>query len=344
MNTDSPAIAPLTDPFDIMLVGWSFLRSRLLIAAIELELFDTLESGPADQEKLQADLGLHPRGTRDFLDALTSLGLLERTADGYRNTPAASRYLVSTNPAYVGTFVRMTTAFMGRSSDDFAQTLRNGQAHGQDEKGEVPFAAIFRNPETLRGFLNGMDSLSGAVAPGVAEALDWSVHSSFADLGGARGNLASLLAQAHPHLSGVVLDRPTTEPFFNDLMADRGTSDRVRYQPGDFFVDDLPAVDVMVFGNVLHDFGPTQRAELIAKAARTIPAGGAVVVYDPMLDEERSNQGNLLLSLSLLLQSPNGGEYPPSETRQAMEAAGLTVETLRPLPASTTLVVGRKAS
>jgi hypothetical protein len=68
-----------------------------------------------------------------------------------------------------------------------------------------------------------------------------------------------------------------------------------------------------------------------------------VVVYDPMLDENREREGNLLLSLSLILQSPGGGEYPPSECVRHMRQAGLAVDEVRGLPAATTLVVGRKA-
>lgn len=39
---DGTGLAPLDDPFDVMYVGWSFLRSRLLVTALELGVFTTL--------------------------------------------------------------------------------------------------------------------------------------------------------------------------------------------------------------------------------------------------------------------------------------------------------------
>jgi hypothetical protein len=189
-----------------------------------------------------------------------------------------------------------------------------------------------------------MDSVNGVIGPALAEAIDWSCYGSFADLGGARGNLAAALVTAHPHLSGVVFDQPPVEPFFDDHMANLGTTAKVSFQGGDFFNDALPSMDVLIFGNVLHDWSVDQRRALIKRAYDALPAQGSLVVYDPMLDEDRTAADNLLLSLSMILTSPGGNEYPPSECQSWMEEAGFSVEAARKLPARVTAVVGRKLS
>jgi hypothetical protein len=46
--------------------------------------------GVASEKDLRDRVGLHPRGARDFLDALVALRMLERGPEGYANTPAGA--------------------------------------------------------------------------------------------------------------------------------------------------------------------------------------------------------------------------------------------------------------
>ena len=49
------------------------------------------------------------------------------------------------------------------------------------------------------------------------------------------------LALRHPHLTGGGFDLPAVGPIFNDYVAAHGLADRLRFYPGDFFADPLPA-------------------------------------------------------------------------------------------------------
>ena len=331
----------LTDPFDVMLIGWSFVRSKLLMSALEMNLFGELQKEPGTAAELMTRLGLHERGTRDFLDALAALGLIERSADVYRNSPAAAQHLVPGQLGYVGGFLGMTTGFMGSGWDSLTAMLRTGKAHGQ-EAGEVPFARVFRDPTLLRQFLSAMDALNGAIGQELVGRFAWPGYASFADIGGARGNLAAQLLQAHPHLRGSVFDRPAMRPFADELAAAHGVAGRLTFYGGDFFTDELPPADILIFGNVLHDVPVGARCDLIQRAHDAASPGGAVIVYDPMIDDDRLAVDNLLLSLTMMLQSPAGNEYTPDECRDWMRAAGLEDAGRIPLPAHATAVIGRK--
>jgi 8-O-methyltransferase len=338
-----PTAEPLADAFDLLLLGWSFLRGHLLMSAVDLGLFEALAKEPGTAEQIAGRLDLHERGTRDFLDALAALGVLRREGGVYHNSPVAEHHLIAGRQGFIGGFIAMTTQFMGGAGwEGLTGMLRTGLPRGHDEKGGVPFNEVFRDPERLRLFLSAMDSLNGAIGPELARRYDWSRHGSFVDVGGARGNLAGTLLLAHPHLTGGVFDRPVMEPFLRELARDRGVAGRLAFHGGDFDVDDLPAADVLIFGNVLHDLPVGSRRALIAQAARRVPPGGAVVVYDPMLDDERRIVDNLLLSLAMRVQSPAGNEYRPAECRAWMREAGLEVEEVFPLPAHATAVVGRR--
>jgi hypothetical protein len=333
-----------TDPFDIMLTGWSFVRTKVLFAAIELAVFTTLDEGPMTAGQLRERIGLHPRTAQDFLDTLVAMGVLRRSGDQYANAPAAGQYLVQDKPDYAGGFLVMLTGFMGPGWDSLVDTLRTGKAYGQTDDGSVPFGNVFENPIALGFFLSGMDSVNGVIGPALAKAYDWSRHTSFADLGGARGNLAAALVTAHPHLRGVVFDQPAVEPFFDGHMASLGTAGRVSFTGGDFFADPLPDVEAMTIGNVLHDWPLARRRALVERAHQALPPQGTLIVYDPMLDEQRTNLDTLVLSLSMMLTSPGGNESPPSEYRGWLEDAGFKVEETIPLPARATAMVARKTA
>ena len=115
-------------PDAIMQLGLAFWGSKALLSAVELDLFTTLARGPLTGEMLTAKLGLQPRGTTDWLDALVSLGMLKRAGDQYANTPATDLYLDRAKPTYLGGMLEMANArlypFWVRSPKDCAPAAR----------------------------------------------------------------------------------------------------------------------------------------------------------------------------------------------------------------------------
>ena len=60
------------DPSHIMQTATGFWASKVLLTAVELDLFTTLAEGPMTAAELGERLGLHPRGTFDFYQKLGS--------------------------------------------------------------------------------------------------------------------------------------------------------------------------------------------------------------------------------------------------------------------------------
>ncbi len=94
-------------------------------------------------------------------------------------------------------------------------------------------------------------------------------------------------------------------------MSERNhVSDRLRFVPGDFFKDPLPPADVIVMGHILHDWGIEAKKMLIGKAYAALPAKGALIVYESIIDDDRSkNAFGLLMSLNMLIETPGGFDY-----------------------------------
>src|SRR5690242_19835560 len=99
------------DPSHILETGFGFWESKVLLTAVELEVFTVLGDQAMSGEALGCALGLHPRGIWDFFDALVALGFLERDGSGasarYSNTAETAQFLDKNRPAYIGGILEM---------------------------------------------------------------------------------------------------------------------------------------------------------------------------------------------------------------------------------------------
>lgn len=337
----APRPGPQSGPNDFLHLGTAFCGSKVLLAAVELDLFTLLRDAPATEPEIRERLGLHPRGTRDWLDALVGLGVLDRSRDHYRCTPAALRYLVPDEPAYVGSFLERANQVLYPTWGRFTSALRTGTQQSEVEQGE-PYATMSKDPAQMRTYLGMMDTMNGPLSLELASCLTWETYSTLTDVGGARGNLAATIAAHHPHLTAAVFDLPQVEPFFHKHMRRTGLSGRIRFVPGDFFTDPLPEADILVIGHVLHNWPVEDRRLLVKKAYQAVRPGGALLVYDPMLDRCEPDLVNLLVSLDMLLTTQGGSEYRPEECRSWLAEAGFRVELPRRIGFTDTLIVGHK--
>jgi len=343
-TTASPDGVPEVSPEPIMQVGLGFWASKTLLSAIEMELFTHLASGPQDLAALQGRLGLHPRSARDFLDALVALGFLERTDAVYRNAPAADAFLDKRKPSYVGGLLEMANARLYGFWGNLTVALRTGELQNEARFGKAPFfQELYADPERLKQFAAAMSGISYGVSLELARRLPWADVATFADIGTAQGGTAVQIALAHPHLSGYGMDLPPLAPVFEEFTEQNGVRERLTFVPGDFFTADLPTADVLIMGHVLHDWDLEEKQMLLRKAYEALPDGGSLVVFESMIDDDRShNAFGLLMSLNMLIETPGGFDFTPAECMQWMRDAGFRSTRAEHLVGPDSMVVGVK--
>jgi hypothetical protein len=321
--TGADETAPPT-PDAILQLGFGFWGSRTLLTATELGLFSKLaDAGELDAPTLRERLGLHERGVRDFLDALVALGMLERDNDTYRNTPASELFLDRSKPSYVGGILEMASARMYGFWDSLADALRTGKPQNEAKDGGDPFEAIYADPARLRGFVKAMTGVSAGAGRARAQKFPWERYQTMIDIGCAEGCVPVQVALAHPHLSGGGFDLPPVGALFDEHVSANGLGQRLRFYPGDFFENDLPSADVLIMGHILHDWNLNEKRLLLEKAYSALPEGGALIVYEPIIDDRRrENAFGLLMSLNMLIETPGGFDYTATEIQQWMRQAG----------------------
>jgi precorrin-6B methylase 2 len=339
----SPASEQAT-PERIMQLGLGFWGSKTLLSAVEIGLFTELAKGSLDFETLAERLMLHSRSARDFLDSLVALGMLERDGDRYSNTPETDLFLDRAKPSYVGGLLEMANARLYPFWGSLTEALRTGQPQNEAKGGEEDFfAAIYADPGRLEGFLKAMTGISLGSAIAIANKFPWERYETFVDVGAAQGGLPVQIALTHDHLSGGGFDLPPVGPIFEEYVDSHGLSDRLQFYPGNFFEDPLPTADVLVMGHILHDWGLEEKRLLLQKAYETLPEGGALVVYEALIDDERrENAFGLLASLNMLIETPAGFDYTGADCRSWMRDTGFRESYVEHLVGPDSMVVGIK--
>lgn len=330
-------------PEPIMQLGLGFWASKTLLSAVELGIFTSLAEGPKPLPQLAAEFGLHPRSAVDFLDALVALGMLDRGETGYTNTPTTDAFLDRNKPSYMGGVLEMANARLYPFWANLTDALKTGEPQNEIKAGEGLFEALYADPARLRLFLEGMTGVSIGAAMAMAEAFPWKDYASFVDIGCAQGALPVQIAKAHPHLSGAGFDLAPVGPIFTDYVAEHGLSDRLTFHAGDFFNDPLPQADVLVMGHILHDWSFEQKFELLGKAYEALPDGGALVVYEALIDDDRRTAAfGLLMSLNMLIETPGGFDYTGKDCQGWMSLVGFTETRVQHLVGPDSMVIGIK--
>lgn len=330
-------------PAKILQLGTGFWGSKTLLSAVELGLFTELAKGSLDAATLAERLQLHPRSARDFFDALVALGMLNRTGTRYSNTQETARFLDRNKPSYVGGILEMCNARLYPFWGTLTEGLRTGKPQNEVKSGGDFFRTLYADPERLTGFLKAMTGISIGSAQVIAKKFPWKKYKTFVDVGCAQGGVAVEIALGHKHLNGVGMDLPVVQPVFESYAQERGVGKRLRFHPGDFFTDPLPTCDVIVMGHILHDWNLDEKMMLLRKSYEALTPGGALIVHEAIIDDERKkNAFGLLMSLNMLIETHGGFDFTGADCRQWMKEAGFKRTQVAPLAGPDGMVVGFK--
>ncbi len=331
-------------PDHILQVGLGFWASKVLLSAVEMELFTELAKHAEDLETLQRRLGLHPRGAADFLDSLVALKFIDRRDGKYYNTPATDLFLDKRKQSYMGGMLEMANhrlyPFWGR----LTTALRTGLPQSEDKRdGRNFFETLYSNPARLKEFLAAMTGISRGSNMTIARQFPWSSYRTAVDVGTAQGDLITQVALANPQIEGIGFDLPAVAPVFEKYIEANGLSGRVRFSPGSFFDDPMPKADVIMMGHILHDWDLDIKRMLIRKAYDAVPSGGALIVYESIIDDDRStNAFGLLMSLNMLIETPGGFDYTGADCQLWMKEVGFKQTRVEHLVGPDSMVIGIK--
>jgi len=311
-----------------MQTATAFWASKVLLTAVEFDLFTTLDEEGMTAEELGKKLELHPRGTYDFFDALVALGFLDRDGDGpkgkYKNTPDTNAFLNKNSPAYIGGLPQMLNERLFGFWNDLGPALKTGKPQNEiKHNGKPLFEELYADEVKLGTFLDSMTGFQAANFMNLARKFDFKRYKTVSDIGGALALLSRIVASEHPHLTFNSFDLPEVAPHAEKHVELSGLMDRINIVSGDFFKDELPKADVITMGNILHDWNLENKKMLINKAYDALPAGGAFIAIENLIDDaRRENAFGLLMSLNMLIEFGDAFDYTGANFKEWCTEAG----------------------
>jgi precorrin-6B methylase 2 len=336
------------DPSKIMQVGMGFWASKTLLTAINMELFTHLSQGELSGQEIKTKLGIHERSLYDFLDTLLALGFLKR--DGlketatYGNANDADLFLDKNKASYVGGILEMSNNRLYPFWQNLEDGLKTGLPQNEVKAGGKPlFEELYSDEEKLREFLSAMAGIQMGNFMAFANKFDFSNYKTLCDIGGAGGYLSAQVAMNHHHMNCISFDLSAVSPVATENINNMGLADRINIQSGNFFKDELPEADVITMGNILHDWGTSDKKMLIKKAYDALPAGGALVAIENIIDDNRSeNAFGLMMSLNMLIETPEGYDFSAVDFDGWAKDTGFSKTAIIPLTGPSSAVIAVK--
>jgi 2-polyprenyl-3-methyl-5-hydroxy-6-metoxy-1,4-benzoquinol methylase len=340
----------LPSPAAIMQTGTGFWASKVLLAAVKFNLFTHLAERPdlsGPQIKSLLKLKCTDRNVYDFLDTLTSFGFLRREGiletARYSNGIDTGIFLDRKKPSYLGGMLEMLNNRLYNFWGTLEEGLMTGLPQNEAKKGGNLFAELYKDPEHLAEFIHAMSAIQMENFSSFARQFDFSSYETLMDAGGAGALLSITVARQHAHMHCTSFDLPQVQPIASDNIKQSGVADRVVTASGDFFADELPKADVVVMGNILHDWDEERKIALLKKAYAALNTGGAFVAIESIIDEDRKeNTFGLLMSLNMLIETGKGFDYTFTDFNGWARTAGFSRTEIIPLTGPSSAAIAYK--
>ena len=337
-------------PENIMKIGSGFWASKILLTAVNFYVFTKIaEKKSMSAAELKNELGLQctDRNVYDFLDTLTGFGFLNR--DGilesamYSNSIDTDIFLDKNKPTYIGGILEMMNNRLYQFWGNLDEGLITGLPQNEAKTGEDFFGLIYQDPIKLKAFVNAMSGIQMGNFMTFAQSFDFSKYKTLTDVGGSAGLLSLMVAKHQPHMSCITFDLPPIKAIANTTIQQFQFGDRVKAESGDFFANAFPEGDVIVMGNILHDWNEENKLTLMKKAYEALPGGGAFVAIENIIDDERKqNVFGMMMSLNMLIETGEGFDYTFSDFNNWAKTVGFTSTSLLPLTGPSSAAIAYK--
>ena len=309
----------------------AFQESRILLTAIELDLFEALGAGAGAADVATA-LGSDPRATEMLLNALAALGLVEKRGGVFRNTPETAQHFTRRSPDDVR-MAMMHTVHLWDTWSTLTECVRKGTTLGRRPAGTEDWTGAF---------IAAMHANASRRAMAVVEAVDVAGARKMLDVGGGSGAYSIAFAQASPALRAEILDVGDVVPIARRHIAEAGLEDRVTVREGDLGSSDFgTGFDLVLISAICHMLSEDENRALVAKTHAALGAGGRMVISDFILDPDRDGpRMAAMFALNMLVGTRHGNTYTEAEYAAWMRDAGFSGIRRVALPGPAHLMVG----
>ena len=294
----------------------SFMKSRLILSAAELDFFTKLDGNFVSAKELAEMSDLDERATTRILDCLVTYDLLEKENNRYRTTEKGSQ-LSSLNQESRLPMVK------------HMNHIWNNWSRLTDviKKGTNPYLRPVVDSESKadrNAFIGAMHVAARRISAKIADTYDLSAFKKLLDIGGGSGAYTIAFLEKNPQLNAVIFDLKGVIPITKEIIRENNFQDRVKFVVGDFYVDDLPSgCDIALLSAIIHQNSPQQNVELYRRIYHALDPGGTLIIRDHIMNESRTNPpAGALFALNMLVNTQAGDTYTFMEVKDTLNIAG----------------------
>lgn len=225
-----------------------------------------------------------------------------------------------------------------RAYGELLDGVRTGHSPFVKAHGQTVYEYLAAHPEVDRAYADSMRRATSAVADSLVAAYDFAPMRTLVDVGGDGGALLAALLHRHPHLRGVVFDRPSVVAAARPRLEAAGLAGRCELVGGDFFESVPGGADAYLLTWVLSDWDDGRAARIVQTCRRAMTGDSVLLVIDPL--DLPSNADFHLLMWAVW---NGGGVRGEDEYARVFSRAGLALTRVIPTDTPFSILEGRLA-
>jgi len=294
-----------------------FHHAVLLIFA-RLCLFDFIDSrASVSLDDIADHTQWSKRATSAMLISLATSNILDASvgpsSTSYSLTRLGKRFLSTKNHGYVNDFLDL---FWNVSP----QALLDKAIEDQKEN----FMLETGGGAPSEAFISAMQGQTSFAAQVLTRVMPFETVHHMVDVGGGSGTLAIQACSNNDHISASVYELPGVVPITEKYIMNANLTNRIKVVPGNMFEDEYyPEADAYAFGNVLHDWPDKVNMGLLAKAYKSLPSNGTVIILEMLIAEDIVSTTQAAAGLNLVMvTNEQGRQYKASDLEKMLSDVG----------------------
>ena len=290
-------------------------EANILLSALDFKIFSILEKKSLSAKRVASVTKTKLEGMEILLNALTAMGVLNKTKNTYKNTPVTYKYFCKSSPDF-----RIGTVMLKLDSrgeyEDFSKIIKNGRNYKEFESEE--------DPKFRKLFTYAMHERSELSAYKVAEAVNQKKIGKLLDLGCGPGSYTAAILKEDKTATATLMDRAAAIKVARKLCKTQSVYNRLHFVSGDFLDDELgEGYDTVLMSNIIHIYSATENKTIFKKINKALKKGGRFILYDLFLNNSKTGPYDAaLFAITMLLYTKTGKSYAFGEVESLLRNAG----------------------
>lgn len=307
-----------------------YIPSQILYVTAELGIADVLADGSRSYEDVAKQTSTDPRTMRSLLRALVGQGLVTQLdADQFELTELGGQLRTGAPGSLRDQVLLSAAPELWRAWGDLVTIMRTGEPSRQPDTGWTPLEWLLQDPEGSAKLHDLSGQSTRALAPGIAEACDFSRFESVADIGGGDGTLIAGILTAVPGLRGLLYDLPTAVETAPPTLTEADVAERCQIIGGDFFKSVPSGADAYVLKYVVHDWNDDQVSIILSNCRRAMHSAGRLFIVETVVPPIMTPDNPIAIADLGVLVGCGGAERTVDEYRDLLDAAGFSLTAIK---------------